>query len=96
MDRKACETPFMAGTLCTDRPGHEGPHSAYCQECTGDWLADTCTCPGHCDECGAEVERSFYTCAECADFDEAWAALQVEPSKADMEYVRQSLGVTEH
>ena len=39
-----CGQDFMAGTICSDAPGHEGPHSAVCQVCEGDWYNETCTC----------------------------------------------------
>lgn len=28
-----CGESFMAGTICTDAPGHLGGHSARCQNC---------------------------------------------------------------
>lgn len=40
-----CGADFMAGTICTDLPGHGGPHSPTCQRCGGDWYASTCGCP---------------------------------------------------
>lgn len=39
-----CGQDFMAGTICSDEPGHEGPHSCVCQNCGGDWMNETCDC----------------------------------------------------
>jgi hypothetical protein len=39
-----CGQDFMAGTICSDKPGHDGAHSCVCQECGGDWYNETCTC----------------------------------------------------
>lgn len=40
-----CGRDFMAGTICSDRAGHEGGCSAVCLTCGGDWMNGTCTCP---------------------------------------------------
>jgi hypothetical protein len=45
-----CGQDFMAGTICSDQPGHEGPHSCVCQICEGDWMNGTCTCPSEDEE----------------------------------------------
>lgn len=48
-----CGASFMAGTICSDKPGHSGGHSCVCQECGGDWMNGTCTCRLICVNCGA-------------------------------------------
>lgn len=48
-----CGQDFMAGTICTRAPGHEGFHAPECQTCGGDWYDETCTCSRKkCVECG--------------------------------------------
>lgn len=42
--RPMCGHDFMAGTICSDEREHDGPHSARCQGCGGDWINGTCTC----------------------------------------------------
>lgn len=39
-----CGQDFMAGTICSDEPGHEGGHSAKCQNCGLDWYDESCQC----------------------------------------------------
>lgn len=39
-----CGEDFMAGTICTLAPDHDGPHAPICQTCGGDWYLGTCTC----------------------------------------------------
>lgn len=39
-----CGQDFMAGTICSDEPGHEGGHSAKCQNCGEDWYDESCQC----------------------------------------------------
>lgn len=43
-DRPYCGQDFMAGTICSDVPHHDGPCSPTCQDCGGDWYLGTCTC----------------------------------------------------
>lgn len=45
-----CGEDFMAGTICSDVPDHDGPHNTNCQTCGGDWYMETCTCPREDDE----------------------------------------------
>lgn len=40
-----CGASFMASTICTRKPGHDGAHAPLCQTCGGDWWASECTCP---------------------------------------------------
>ena len=47
-----CGQSFMAGTICTDHPDHEGFCSPTCQNCGGDWYDQTCTCSSYCEDCG--------------------------------------------
>ena len=49
-----CGQDFMAGTICTLPPDHDGFHAPICQECGGDWYASECTCPD-CPECGGPL-----------------------------------------
>lgn len=39
-----CGHDFMAGTICSLQPNHEGPHAPICQICEGDWYDGTCEC----------------------------------------------------
>lgn len=40
-----CGRSFMAGTICTLWPDHDGAHEPTCQECGGDWYVQRCICP---------------------------------------------------
>lgn len=48
--RTYCGQDFMAGTICTLPPDHDGHHAPICQECNGDWYDGTCTCSDDEDE----------------------------------------------
>lgn len=69
-----CGQSFMAGTICTRPPGHDGGHAPYCQACKGDWYNGTCTCVGEwpvCLDCGSEMEAveadmAYVYCGDCA------------------------------
>lgn len=39
-----CGHDFMAGTVCSLPPGHDGPHAPICQICDGDWAKGECDC----------------------------------------------------
>lgn len=57
-----CGQSFMAGTICSDRPGHAGAHSAKCQQCGGDWMNETCICIEHegwCDFCAKDTTVAY-------------------------------------
>jgi hypothetical protein len=66
-----CGRDFMAGTICTDAPGHEGPHSPVCQVCEGDWYDGTCTCFPYCAVCGVQYDPdeigACSICESCGD-----------------------------
>lgn len=51
LDAPDCEEDFMAGTICSLRAGHEGPHGTECRECESDWYVD-----GHAIYCSRYVE----------------------------------------
>jgi len=62
-----CGQDFMAGTICTDVPGHSGGHRAFCQKCGNDWYDQTCTCHPRCPQCEAYVgEPGSQFCENCA------------------------------
>ena len=65
--RPVCGQDFMAGTICSDAPGHDGGCSATCQTCGGDWINQTCTCYHYCPECGAMFDDTKLTayCVDC-------------------------------
>lgn len=46
-----CGQDFMAGTICSLKAGHRGPHAPICPFCGVDWFSD----PGAC-ECEYEVD----------------------------------------
>lgn len=62
-----CGESFMAGTLCSLAPGHDGPHGTDCQVCGGDWMQNTCTCLPRCPGCNAvNQDAEDYTyCEDC-------------------------------
>lgn len=90
--RPMCGHDFMAGTICSDEREHEGPHSARCQGCGGDWLNGTCTCTPSadpdtdlwddvCSECGGALddgEGYDGLCGTCADAAENGPAMDPE------------------
>ena len=83
--RPMCGHDFMAGTICSDEREHEGPHSARCQGCGGDWLNGTCTCaPADddvCSTCGGSLddgEGYDGLCGTCADAAENGPAMDPE------------------
>lgn len=39
-----CGQDFMAGTICSLPPDHEGFHRAICQGCGRDWYIGECRC----------------------------------------------------
>lgn len=47
----ACDEDFMAGTICSLRKGHEGPHGTICHKCGWDWYDG-----GHAPDCEYAVE----------------------------------------
>jgi len=55
---KTCGASFMAGTICSDRAGHGGAHSAKCLTCGGDWIIGTCQCQYYCEICSDVVHGS--------------------------------------
>jgi hypothetical protein len=51
LDAPDCEEDFMAGTICSLRAGHDGPHGTICRECEEDWYS-----MGHATHCSRWVE----------------------------------------
>lgn len=65
-----CGQSFMAGTICSRPPKHDGSCAAECQNCGGDWINGTCECtPPVCSECNEDLvieeEIEEGVCAEC-------------------------------
>lgn len=104
-----CGQSFMAGTICSDRPGHGGGHSCLCQQCRGDWMNGTCQCQEtwcceFCEEDKAEPLLSYQVEVDdglVAAGVEYWICREcyesregpLDPSDEDMDYVLQSLGI---
>lgn len=95
---KRCLESFMAGTICSDHAGHEGPHSAKCLTCDGDWMLGTCECVSYCEYCEEEteeirkIEDQDGTCTVCLECYEGHKS-ESEPSDAEMSEIYKSLGV---
>ena len=45
-----CGQDFMAGTICTLPPEHDGAHRPICQNCGQDWYMGDCKCHGEEEE----------------------------------------------
>lgn len=65
-----CGQSFMAGTICTDAPGHSGSCSTLCQGCGYDGAGEACSCYEECSRCEdwfAPDHENQGHCSPCLD-----------------------------